>query len=77
MATTIPMSCIHHEQEVQNVDRCGDTDEMHTIPVARYQNMIDNGRAMIYRMRLVKFNSKAKLPRKPHANDIAFRMTSL
>jgi hypothetical protein len=45
--------------------------------VAKYQAMIVIGKATIYLTLLVKFSSKAKLPRKPQARDIAFKMTSL
>jgi hypothetical protein len=39
--------------------------------------MIVMGSAMIYLTRLVKFNSKAKLPKNPHARDIALKIISL
>jgi hypothetical protein len=48
-----------------------------TMLVAKYQEMIVNGKATIYLTLLVKFSSKAKLPKKPQARDIAFKMTSL
>ena len=45
--------------------------------VAKYQEMIVAGKATIYLTLLVKFSSKQKLPKKPQARDIAFKMTSL
>lgn len=51
--------------------------EVLTMPVAKYHAMIVIGSAMIYLTRLVKFNSKAKLPKNPQARDIALRIISL
>jgi hypothetical protein len=38
-------------------------------PDDRYQRTIETGRAMIYRMRCVKFNRRNKFPRNPHIRD--------
>jgi hypothetical protein len=48
-----------------------------TIPVAKYQDMIDNGRAMIYLTFLVKFRRRNKFPIKPKVNENAFKINSL
>ena len=48
-----------------------------TIPVARNQNMIDIGRAMMYLTCFVKFIRRKKLPTKPHAKETAFKAISL
>jgi hypothetical protein len=48
-----------------------------TMPVAKYQAIIVSGKAIIYLTLFVKFNSKAKLPKKPQPRDIAFKITSL
>jgi hypothetical protein len=47
------------------------------MPLARYQKRIDNGRAIMYLTRLVKFKSKKMFPAKPQAREQAFRMISL
>jgi hypothetical protein len=47
------------------------------MPVAKYHEMMVKGSATIYLTRLVKFNSKEKLPRNPQARDIALRIISL
>ncbi len=48
-----------------------------TIPVAKYHAIIVTGNAIIYLTRLVKFNKREKLPKKPQARDIALRIISL
>jgi len=45
--------------------------------VAKYQAIIVSGKATIYLTLLVKFNKRAKLPKKPQPRDIAFKITSL
>jgi hypothetical protein len=45
--------------------------------VAKYQEIMVIGKAIMYLTLLVKFSSKAKLPKKPQTRDIAFKMTSL
>jgi len=45
--------------------------------VAKYQQIIVTGKAMMYRMRRVKLASKQKLPRKPQASEMALRIISL
>jgi hypothetical protein len=47
------------------------------MPVAKYHEMIVAGRAMMYRILLVKFNNKQKLPKNPIPREMAFRMISL
>ncbi len=44
---------------------------------ARYQKMMDSGRATMYRTRPVKFNNKKIFPVKPQAKEQALRMISL
>jgi hypothetical protein len=48
-----------------------------TIPLAKYHAIMVSGKATIYLTLRVKFSSKQKLPKKPQARDIAFKMTSL
>jgi hypothetical protein len=47
------------------------------MPVAKYQNIMDNGRAMMYLTFSVKLRSRNKLPMKPKVSDNAFRINSL
>jgi hypothetical protein len=47
------------------------------MPLEKHQNMIDNGRAMMYLAFSVKFRRRNKLPTKPKASDNAFRINSL
>ena len=44
-----------------------------TIAVAAYHKMIVSGRAMIYRIRLVKFNNKNMFPVNPSASEHMLR----
>jgi hypothetical protein len=47
------------------------------MPVAKYQAIIVAGSATIYLTLRVKLRSKQKFPKKPHAREIAFRISSL
>jgi hypothetical protein len=66
-----------NELNIQSEFRLELVEKTLTMLVAKYQEMIVNGKATIYLTLLVKFSSKAKLPKKPQARDIAFKMTSL
>jgi len=55
----------------------GSYEERLTINVAKYHEMIESGKATIYRILLVKFNNKQKLPKNPQARDTAFKEISL
>jgi hypothetical protein len=47
------------------------------MPLEKHQNMIDNGRAMIYLAFFVKFRRRNRLPTKPKASDNTFKINSL
>jgi hypothetical protein len=49
---------------------------LHTIPVAIYHAIIVSGSAIIYLIRFVKLNSRARFPSTPTAKEIAFSIVS-
>ena len=62
------------ERSISNVSR---PDGKLTMPVAKYQEMIVNGKAMMYRIRRVKLRRRHIFPKKPQAREIALKMISL
>ena len=49
---------------------------LHTIPVAIYHAIIVNGNAMMYLIRSVKLNNRARLPSTPTAKDMALSIVT-